>query len=306
MAAILAKLIEKGWGTSGYYSEEVLRRDGPSAFPKGTLMYWNHATRSELRERPERNMDALAAVIVSDPIYNEAGPEGSGLYAHVQPFSDYAQAIKEKGPYTGLSIFAAGKRESGEADGRQGYLVTEIQSNAANSVDIVTRAGAGGRFLFEASDLPDGIELLEFSKLLLGEEIMENTEDTQSSTLVATLPDNGESSEIERLKRENKELRARALIDDTLSESLYDNISKPTKALLIKSLLSDLPDKLGEQFIETIRNEAKPFLSESENVESVQSSPTIYGHGDNANSSASLLVEAERAKKRLDQYLGGA
>jgi hypothetical protein len=41
------KLIQPGWGSSGYYSAEVLERDGPKVFPLGTQMFWNHATQSE-------------------------------------------------------------------------------------------------------------------------------------------------------------------------------------------------------------------------------------------------------------------
>jgi hypothetical protein len=75
------KIISPGWGSSGYYSEELLRRDGPKAWPAGTHQYLDHPTVSEEAERPERSVRDLAAVLVSDPVYEENGKLGPGLYA---------------------------------------------------------------------------------------------------------------------------------------------------------------------------------------------------------------------------------
>ena len=36
------KIIQPGWGSSGYYPKDVLERDGPNVFTKGTKMYINH------------------------------------------------------------------------------------------------------------------------------------------------------------------------------------------------------------------------------------------------------------------------
>ena len=47
------KIIQPGWGSSGYYPKEVIERDIPKVFPAGTKMYWNHATATEEMERPE-------------------------------------------------------------------------------------------------------------------------------------------------------------------------------------------------------------------------------------------------------------
>jgi hypothetical protein len=47
-------------------------------------------------------------------------------------------------PHIGVSVRAGGTVEEGEAEGREGRIVTAIEANPGNSVDFVTRAGRGG------------------------------------------------------------------------------------------------------------------------------------------------------------------
>jgi hypothetical protein len=49
---ITIKVIAPGWGSSGYYAKEVLKRDGAKAFPAGTKMFWNHPTPTGKRTVP--------------------------------------------------------------------------------------------------------------------------------------------------------------------------------------------------------------------------------------------------------------
>lgn len=147
---VRVKLIAPGWGTSGFYGPEVLKKDGPKAFPKGTFMNWDHPTISEERERPEGSLDKLASVITSTPEYLDDGPDGPGLYANAKAFSAYKEAIDELAPHIGLSIRADGKVSEGQRDGKRGRIVEEI--SRGRSVDWVTLPGAGGKAtqLFEA------------------------------------------------------------------------------------------------------------------------------------------------------------
>lgn len=145
------KVIAPGWGASGFYSREVLERDIPRAYPPGTHMYWNHPGMSESMERPERDLRDLAAVTVSAPVWEEAGPKGPGMYADVKPFSPYSATINEIADHIGVSILGDGRVSQGEAEGKQGRIVEEI--TRGKSVDFVTRPGAGGAIvsLFEAA-----------------------------------------------------------------------------------------------------------------------------------------------------------
>lgn len=129
-------------GSSGYYSTEVLRRDGPKAFPAGTHVYFDHATESESFERPERSVKDLAGALIEDAQY-EDGPDGKGLFARVQFFPDYIPKIEAMDEVMDveMSIRAAGTIEENES----GRIVTSIVHGM--SVDVVTRAGAGGRLI---------------------------------------------------------------------------------------------------------------------------------------------------------------
>jgi len=139
------KLIQPGWGSSGYYSRELLQRDVPTAFPAGTQMYWNHASPNEEAQRPEGDLRSLAAVLVETPHYEEDGAAGSGMYAKGKAFGDYKAHIEELAPHIGVSIRAFGRGVKGEAEGRKGRIIAELQTG--RSVDFVTRPGAGGRVL---------------------------------------------------------------------------------------------------------------------------------------------------------------
>lgn len=148
---IPVKLIQPGWGSSGYYPPDVLKRDGPKVFTKGLQMFWDHPTMAQEAERPEGSLDNLAAVLVSDAQWQENGKAGPGLYADAKVFSKYQEAVNEMAPHIGLSIRASGKASQGEAAGRKGAVIQEIST--AKSTDFVTRAGAGGQIIsmFEAA-----------------------------------------------------------------------------------------------------------------------------------------------------------
>jgi hypothetical protein len=144
------KIIEPGWGASGYYPEDVLKRDA-GIYKEGTKMYWDHPTVSEQKERPERSLNDLAGVLVSNGMFMETGPEGPGVYAQAKVFGDYAPKIEELAPYIGVSHVAWGKAKVGEIDGKKGKIVESLK--IAESVDFVTTEGAGGKIisLFESA-----------------------------------------------------------------------------------------------------------------------------------------------------------
>jgi hypothetical protein len=148
---VALKIIQPGWGSSGYYPAEVLKRDGPKVFTKGLKSYWDHPTASQEAERPERSLRDLAAELVSDARWEDNGPAGPGLYADAKVFGGYKEAVEELAPHIGVSIRALGRAKKGEAEGRKGQVIEAL--TAARSVDFVTVPGAGGQVLqmFEAA-----------------------------------------------------------------------------------------------------------------------------------------------------------
>lgn len=134
------KLIDEGWGSSGYYSAAVLQEAArQGVFGVGHHMYLDHPTDTERRERPERSVRDLAAVLVGPATYADGA-----LYAEARLYSPY-QWIAEKKDAIGVSIRACGTAEPGEAAGRQGMLITALTEGL--SVDFVTHAGRGGQIV---------------------------------------------------------------------------------------------------------------------------------------------------------------
>jgi hypothetical protein len=139
------RIIQPGWGSSGYYSPEVLARDGPKIFKKDTQMFWNHQTPTEEAERPEGDLNNLAGKLITDARWMPDHPKGPGLYADTQIYGTYQESVNDLGPDIGISIRALGKAQQGQAEGRQGPIIQEI--SAVKSTDFVTKPGAGGAIL---------------------------------------------------------------------------------------------------------------------------------------------------------------
>lgn len=148
------KIIAPGRGSSGFYPAEVLERDGPNVFRKGLHSFWDHPTSAEEADRPERSLRDLAGTLASDARWEAAGPAGPGLYADVEVFGPYRDAVAELAPHIGMSIVASGRASMGEVEGTNMPVISELI--AAKSVDFVTAAGAGGQIvsLFEAARAP--------------------------------------------------------------------------------------------------------------------------------------------------------
>lgn len=128
-------------GSSGFYPADVLRRDGAIAFPAGTHVYFDHPTDSEEAERPERSILDIAGYLLDGAKFEE-GPDGRGLFAQIQ-FTEKAKPIvRQLAKIVGLSIRAAGQVEETPSGER---VVRSISEGL--SVDVVTRAGAGGRLV---------------------------------------------------------------------------------------------------------------------------------------------------------------
>ncbi len=223
------KIIAPGWGSSGYYSPDVLQRDGPKVFTKGLKMYWNHPTPTEEAERPERDLRDLSAILTTDAVYDKQHAAGPGLYADAQVFGPYREAVDELAPHIGVSIRALGRAKAGEADGQQGNIVEEIV--AAKSVDFVTTPGAGGQVLqlFEAarrrqSTAGGAVPLKSNSG---GNNVTEQEAQELRDRLTALEAENA------RLREANVFREARELVGQVLGEA---GLPEPTRARLLESL----------------------------------------------------------------------
>lgn len=174
------KVIESGWGSSGYYSSEMLQQYGPSVFKKGTKVFANHPSMSESADRPERDINQLIGKLSSDARF-----DGTGLTAEIEFYSHYAPMMKEMAGDVGLSIHAFGEARVGEAEGRSGPIIESLVADPMTSVDVVTVAGAGGKFLTLLESYTKKEEgIIEISESILeGSESMITKEEFEAAIL---------------------------------------------------------------------------------------------------------------------------
>jgi hypothetical protein len=133
-----AVLITPGKGSSGIYSESMLKEHGAKAFPKGTHSYVDHPV-SEGEIRSPKN---LMGVLAEDAHYEE----GVGLVGNLHVMPHWKEFVEAVAPYTGLSIYAMGE---GSRDDEGNIVVESLVPHTQNSVDLVSYAGRPGSGLAE-------------------------------------------------------------------------------------------------------------------------------------------------------------
>ena len=276
------KLIAPGKGSSAFYPAEVLKRDGPRVFAAGTHVYLNHPTAAEEAARPEGDVKNLAGVLSTAAVYHEAHAKGPGLYARMKVFADHAQTVEEKAPHVGMSI-----RASGVAEARKmihGVPVLK-ELTSAESVDVVTKAGAGGMILTEAARAENKQEVSDMDADKI-QKLQESLEKTQAQLAL-------------------REARADAKEQAAV---LLESVSLPAaaKSDVISRVVEAVPMKDGaldsEKLKEMVESEAKRIgkvISES------------VGGGRVTGFGASLAVESDpkaekKARKEAERLREGA
>ena len=273
------KIIEPGWGSTGYYKEEALKRDA-GKYTSGTKMFWNHPTESEDKERPERDLNDLAGVLITDGYYDESGKKGKGVYARAAVFNNFKSAISEIHDHIGLSHIAKGVGKKGEAEGKKGVIIEGI--NEVKSVDFVTQAGAGGAIvkMFESLRNKQEDETNKPQKGGSKEEVMSETEKTELENLRKAKAENDTkitesqkqideskkqieamNAEIAKLQESDRKTRAKEIAIKELETS---KLPKPAQLRIAESVSQNPPVKDGVIDLDTF----KTILKES--IESEQ------------------------------------
>lgn len=279
---IPVKIIQPGWGSSGYYPTEVLERDGPKIFKKGTKMFWNHQTMTEEAERPEGDLNHLAAELVTDAKYQANGAAGAGLYADAKVFETYKGPVDDLAGHIGVSIRAFGKASQGMMEGREGPIIQELTKG--KSIDFVTAPGAGGQILslFEAAR---GADKKTRSVSLESNSVKENSsmDEKELQALkesVATLQTNlgAVQDENARLKEGQAMRDAKDLVRTALAG--YE-LPEPTRARLLESLPKLLTLKDGVLDVEAFSTKMKEAIkSEVAYLTQVSGMGKIQGLGE--------------------------
>jgi hypothetical protein len=126
--AVLAKGNQQG--SSGYYSEDVLREYGPAALAPGAKAFVNHD--------PARNPKDMIGTYPDGAYYEE----GVGLVGELDVFPHWKEFVEAVGPHAGLSIYMMGESDE---DGN----VTKLIPDRQNGVDLVSYPGLEGSGLVE-------------------------------------------------------------------------------------------------------------------------------------------------------------
>lgn len=169
-----------GQGTSGKYSEDVLREYGPLALPRGSKAFFDHD--------PTRSIKDMVGSYPDGAYWDATNKE---LVAELQPFKHWQEVIDEVGPFAEASIYMMGEKDD---DGN----VTKLLPHRTNGADLVGYGGLEGsglkeqvESLFEAARLhseskpgTDSVQEKEKEKALMEKEILEAVKDL-TKTLTA-------------------------------------------------------------------------------------------------------------------------
>lgn len=137
-------LLTPGQGATAYYSEEVIRRDAPVAFPKGTHVYLDH-----LQEGEQRSPSKLLGTLIEETTIRES--DGAAVNRFL-PVRNWAPLVEDVHKIAGLSINAAGKARLGMVDGKSTRIAEAIEYHITNSVDLVSYPGRPGSGFTESYD----------------------------------------------------------------------------------------------------------------------------------------------------------
>ncbi len=150
-------LLREGPGNAqdrNWYTREALRKAVSDGLFEGAQCYADHPSASEERDRPERSVRQLVgqfreARFVDGQVAEVRAKfipiDGEG-YEWVRSLVESALGAPEDRPLVGLSIDGYGHDDGAKEHNGQRYaLVREIAQ--LGSVDLVTRAGAGGQFI---------------------------------------------------------------------------------------------------------------------------------------------------------------
>jgi hypothetical protein len=259
------------WGSSGYYPAAVVERDGPKVFGSGTQMYLDHPTESEAYDRPERSVRDLIGVISSTPTWNG---DTKKLMAEATFFGPYAQTLHEIAPHVGISINAYAHQEAMEAGGQFGPVTTEFVE--AVSVDVVTKAGAGGSIVraIESArtqflaDRPAREPTKRESES--GVEITDKTLSdftTALTGLTSLLTTEAEAREAERARRAEEEKPDALALAGALAEA---KLPRPYQARVIEAVRAGMAADVA---VKAAQDELAAVLTESGYVKPTPQAP---------------------------------
>lgn len=125
-----ATLLTPGVGSSGIYTEEMLAEHGPTAFPKGTKLFFMHPKEGE--GPGDRDPRDQWGVLESDARFEP----GDGLVGEIRVLPHWKEVVESLGDQAALSIYSSGKKHE------DGTVV--LTHHRTNGIDMVSHPGREG------------------------------------------------------------------------------------------------------------------------------------------------------------------
>lgn len=310
------KIADAGWGSSGYYSKDMLKRDGPQVFKRGLHMYMNHPTVTESTERPERSVEDLAAVLNEDAMWDDSGPHGAGLYANAEIFPSYRQPLKEKSQHIGVSLRARGRAAAGEAEGRKGRIIKEMMN--AQSVDFVTLPGRGGSIVEMMESARTSQQINERQPAaIVSEESQDMDMEKLQETLaplqeqLAALAETNATLQAGRTEDQGRiaQLNERLMLSDASrivgNKLASSDIAEPTRKRLAESLVKNPPTSDdGTLDVDALHTRIEESVTaEQEYLASLGSTGQIVGMGESRSTESKMATVEESQKAMMNAFL---
>lgn len=127
----LVAIATPGQGSSGHYSEDMLKEYGPVAFPAGAKSFINHDS--------TRNPKDMIGTYPDGAFWDD---DRKQLMGELEVFTHWDSFVSEVGPHCGISIYMAGESDE---DGN----VTKLIEDRQNGADLVSYPGLVGSGLVE-------------------------------------------------------------------------------------------------------------------------------------------------------------
>lgn len=141
------RIIKPGFNATKerHYGDNAVR-DTVKVF-EGAKQYANHASKSEEKDRPERDIRDWVATLENVHVSAKDGGAYGNARIHAGWFKDMVQGLYEAGTLNklGVSINTVGKGSRQKIDGVDTFAVESLIDYPFKSVDYVTEAGAGGQ-----------------------------------------------------------------------------------------------------------------------------------------------------------------
>jgi hypothetical protein len=273
-------LIYPGFGNkrdNHYYPRDMLERDCPVF--KGVKMYATD-------HRPEEKSVRTEVGVIEDVIgfTDEGAPIGRAVLFD----PSFAEATRNRASAGKLStlecsILAKGKIKSGKINGRKTNIVEAITS--ASSVDLVTKAGAGGQALaIQESDLEES----DAGGDIMPNEITEVTEPTEEIE-EQTLQEADDQPVEEMQETETVESKT------VLAERVTELLSESGLAEDAQAMLAARPYENEEQIAEAI-TEMRDFIKR------VSGSGNVFGLGETQPAQEQPLTLAQLEERKAERF----